>query len=267
MTIEDKRLITCLQHRLQELDVREPYIWRLHLSASEFKDLAKCLKESVASHGGSKSHLLTTDFAMTTITYLAEWYKRIYCGSEQGVKVVDFDSQELKALWETSGINIDKFVYRTEAGTHLWQYSMYVLGGLAIRHELGRNDKGRFLKALCRIYHGEEYTLENLDDASRAIAFRRSIAQKHSIYEYLREILDGNYQDDDEQTSTLIAQIRSANDEVLRSKFRFEWIIKFPKNAKTMNRRLRVWLKPEEVGGGMHQYLLTSSLKKYVFYN
>ena len=255
MTIEDKRLITCLQHRLQELDVREPYIWRLHLSASEFKDLAKCLKESVASHGGSKSHLLTTDFAMTTITYLAEWYKRIYCGSEQGVKVVDFDSQELKALWETSGINIDKFVYRTEAGTHLWQYSMYVLGGLAIRHELGRNDKGRFLKALCRIYHGEEYTLENLDDASRAIAFRRSIAQKHSIYEYLREILDGNYQDDDEQTSTLIAQIRSANDEVLRSKFRFEWIIKFPKNAKTMNRRLRVWLKPEEVGGGMHQYL------------
>ena len=64
MTIEDKRLITCLQHRLQELDVREPYIWRLHLSASEFKDLAKCLKESVASHGGSKSHLLTTDFSM-----------------------------------------------------------------------------------------------------------------------------------------------------------------------------------------------------------
>ena len=123
MTIEDKKLIDCLQHRLRELDVREPYIWRLHLSESEFNNIAKCLKYSVASHGGNKSHLLTTDFAMTTITYLAEWYKRIYCGSEQGVKVVDFDSQELKKLWEASGINIDKFVYCTDVGTHLWQYS------------------------------------------------------------------------------------------------------------------------------------------------
>lgn len=58
-------------------------------------------------------------------------------------------------------------------------------------HELGRRDNGRFLKALCRLFHGEGYTLENLDDENRAVAFRQSIAREHSLYEYLKEILDG----------------------------------------------------------------------------
>ena len=49
----------------------------------------------------------------------------------------------------------------------------------------------KFLKGLCRIYHGESYTLENLDEASRAIAFRESIKRQHSLYEYIKEILNG----------------------------------------------------------------------------
>ena len=65
-----------------------------------------------------------------------------------------------------------------------------MLGGLAIQHELNRHDKMKFLKGLCRIYHGENYTLENLDEASRAAAFRESIKRQHSLYEYMKVICD-----------------------------------------------------------------------------
>lgn len=84
-----------------------------------------------------------------------------------------------------------------------------------MRHELGRHDNGRFLKALCRLFHGEDYTLENLDDESRAVAFRQSIAREHSLYEYLKEILDGTgEQHRDKETLALMDAIRTANDEV-----------------------------------------------------
>lgn len=38
-------------------------------------------------------------------------------------------------------------------------------------------------------------------------------------------------------------------------KFRFEWIVTFSPDYTFMSRRLNVLLKPEEVGGGLHQYL------------
>ncbi len=251
----DNQLLAC-RHIT---NVCEPYVWRLKMSADEYKTLGSRIKESIQQHGGSNTHLYTAKYALIILTYLAEWYKREYTGTPQvdSQRAIDIDSNGLKAIWEVSGINIDKYVYQTENGNRLWQYSTFVLGGLAIKHELNRPaaDRDKFLKALCRIYHGEEYTLENLDEVGRAIAFRQSILQKHSLYEYFREILNGDYSDQDEFVQSLLIHIKSANDEVLKSKFRFEWIITVAPWTLIMNRRLRVWLKPEEIGGGLHQYL------------
>lgn len=228
---------------IASVNVNEPYVWRLHITAEEYKALE--------NHALILGTIANKNEAMEIIVFLAEWYKRNYkSGNESPI-----DTDTARKAWEMSGINTDKYVYTTESGSHLWQYSIFVLGGLAINHELVRNDKGKFLKALCRIYHGEDYTLENLDDANRAIAFRKSIALKHSLYEYLKAILTGDYTDNDEQSQTLLLKIKTANDEILRSKFRLEWIVKLYPQATCLERRLRVWLKPEEVGGGLHQYL------------
>lgn len=249
----NKRLLQC-RHITNHA---EPYVWRLHLTLDEFQNLDQCIRDSISQHQGSHSHLISVEYSLILITYLAEWYKRKYQANYTNTtdKAVELTSQELKQLWHYSGINTDIYVYRTDSGINLWLYSIYVLGGLAIQHELGRNDNGKFLKALCRIYHGDEYSLENIDEENRAIAFRHSIFKKHSLYEYLREMLSGTFSDNDKQVQSLLTNIRKANDEVLKSKFRFEWIVTYNSFTATMCRRLRVWLNPEEVGAGLHQYL------------
>ena len=124
------------------------------MSEADFKELETCLKAVVSADGVNA--LSKAGNAIATIIYMAEWYKR----------------------------------RKDESGNKRWLYSIYVLGGLAIQHELHRNDNMRFLKGLCRIYHGENYTLENLDDAARAVAFRESIKRQQSLYEYMKEILN-----------------------------------------------------------------------------
>ena len=235
---------------LNRFNINRPYVWELHLSKSEFQ----IMEEYICAHKDLINRP-TKDFALLSIAYLAEWYKRNYCGAEGG-QTNSLQGADFKQIWEASGINIDKFVYETETGMHLWKYSIYVLGGLAIKHELNRNDRGKFLKALCKIFHGEEYTLENLDDESRAIAFRQSITKGHSLYEYLKYVLSNQSTgEEDELTLSLIHRIKTANDEVISSKFSLEWVVTNPLTSETMSRRLRIWLKPEDLGGKNHQYL------------
>lgn len=250
-----------LKAKIDCLDKSQPYIWKLRLSEADFKEIETCLTKSVAANGGSHAHLLTVEWAMIVITYMAEWYKRRYQSGNTN-DLLSLNSDELKQLWEVSGISKKVFVYRDDNGSMRWQYSTYVLGGLAIHHELNRNDNGRFLKGLCRIYHGENFTLENLDDATRAVAFRESISRKHSLYEYMKEILNGQLPFNEDElkngssdVNRFVAAIKSANDEILKLKFRFEWVITFNPQYAGMTRKLRLWLKPEEVGGGLHQYL------------
>lgn len=254
---EVERLTNCrVNGKLKSLDLSEPYIWRLAITAGEYEELKTVLGDYISSGGGNIS-LLLEEHALLVMAYLAEWFKREYTGSETGAteRKLRLSTDDVKTLWRCSGINTDKYVYQSDSGIHLWQYSIYVLGGLAVRQELGRHDRGRFLKALCRIYHGDDYTLENLVEVGRAIAFRKSIAQKDSLYEYLRTILNGDYRPDDAKTRQFLEQVKQANDEVLKSKFRFEWIVTHQPYNDFMTRRLRMWLKPEEVGGGLHQYL------------
>lgn len=255
------RLSQDLQAKLNAWSAAQPYVWQLHLSEADFNELESVISKQLKTDDGRHDWLLTEQWAMIVLVYMAEWYKRRYQSGSTN-DLLQLSSSELQQLWQTLGINTRLYLYTDDSGNRRWQYSTYVLGGLAIRHELSRNDKGRFLKGLCRIFHGENYTLENLDDASRAIAFRESIKQKHSLFAYLQEILDGqlpfskeDLTDGRSEVNRFILAVKTANEEVLRQKFRFEWIVYNAPDSGTMQRRLRVWLKPEEVGGGQHQYL------------
>ena len=251
------RLSQPLRDKIATFDIAQPYVWRLRLSEADFNALESCLK-AIAQEEGSNA-LAKSEHAVTTVIYIAEWYKRRY---QSGNKNALIDGLDPETLWTNSCISQKNFLYKDEGGNKRWLYSIYVLGGLAIQHELHRNDGMRFLKGLCRIYHGEDYTLENLDDAARAAAFRESIKRQHSLYEYMKEILNGTmpfHQDDltneFSDVNRFVATIKVANDEILRVKFRFEWVVTFSPDYTYMTRRLNVWLKPEEVGGGLHQYL------------
>ena len=246
-----------LQDKIESLDITVPYVWRLRLSEADFNEIEACLKTIVDKEGVTA--LSKSDNAIMTIAYMAEWYKRRY---QSGNKCELTDGLNLEELWDNAGISKKRYLYKDENGSKRWLYSIYVLGGLAIQHELARNDNMKFLKGLCRIYHGENYTLENLDEASRAVAFRESIKRQHSLYEYMRQILNGTmpFHEDDladagSDINRFVATVKAANDEILKVKFRFEWQVTFSPQYTCMARRLNVWLKPEEVGGELHQYL------------
>ena len=252
-----------LQAKLNDWSAAQPYVWQLRLSESDFKELEATITHQLKADNGRHETLLSEHWALAVLLYMAEWYKRCYQSGNTN-DLLQLDTNELKQLWQTLGINTLLYLYTDASGNSRWQYSTYVLGGLAIRHELNRkeSDNGRFLKGLCRIFNGENYTLENLDDATRAVAFRESIRQKHSLYVYLQEILSGqlpfsedDLQDGQSEVNRFILAIKTANDEVLRQKFRFEWIVYNAPDGDTMQRRLRVWMNPEEVGGGQHHYL------------
>ena len=253
----EKRMNPQLVNKIASFDISQPYVWRLRLSEADFKELETCLKAVVSTDGVNA--LSKAENAIVTIIYMAEWYKRRY---QSGNKNMLTDGLDLETLWENSGISQKNFLYKDESGNKRWLYSIYVLGGLAIQHELHRNDSMRFLKGLCRIYHGENYTLENLDDAARAVAFRESIKRQQSLYEYMKEILNGEmpfHQDDltneKSDVNRFVSTVKAANDEILKVKFRFEWSVNFSPEYTFMSRKLIIWMKPEEVGGGLHQYL------------
>lgn len=253
----ERRLSKTLAEKIASIDISHPYVWKLRLSESDFNEIEVCINSIISTKGVSA--LATSENAITTIVYIAEWYKRKY---QSGNKIDFIENLDLKNLWTNAGINQKTYLYRDDNGDKRWLYSIYVLGGLAIQHELNRNDKMKFLKGLCRIYHGEDYTIENLDEASRAVAFRESIRRQDSLYEYLKMILNGEipfHQDDLKDATSdvnrFIATVKAANDEILRVKFRLEWVITFSPDYTNMNRRLNIWFKPEEVGGELHQYL------------
>ena len=271
-TVDDIKLLECLAEKIARFDIARPYVWELKLSQDDFDTLHAAIESSIASHAGSISHLLTKEYAIHIIVYLAEWYKRCYESGSGDNKAIDPDSEQLKALWNASGIDIENYVYRTEGGNHLWQYSIYVLGGLAVKHELGKTDD--LLKGLCRILNNDNYTLENLADEGRAIAFRTSIDNKHSLYYFLSEIVNGDcpYHESDVanpnlEVGLLLKRIKDANNEVLKKKFRFEWLISHQPNGAYMSRKLRLWLNTEKTGKGLHQYLRYDRMLLWGFEN
>ena len=116
-TDSDKRLLLTLPQKVEEMKQSilrgEPYVWKLRLSLAEFNDLESAIGDSISSHDGNHEHLLTENFAVVVVIYLAEWYKRFYCGADtmDENKVLSLNTEELKRLYELAEIDAKTFVY------------------------------------------------------------------------------------------------------------------------------------------------------------
>lgn len=179
---------------------------------------------------------------------------------------------EIKQLLESAGIDAEKWVtVNPDTGRHSWLYSVYVLGGLPVAHELSCKADNQFLRRLCRMYHGESVEGE-LDDSGRAEAFRKSLKSGGSLYGFIRDITSGQmpFADDDIKdglypASQLIRRIVKANNEVLRDKFRLEWRVSAPEGTEYFSRRICLNLLPEITGEGLHQYLMYDRVRMWGF--
>ena len=254
------------------IDKGKPYVWALRLSLDDFTQLEGAIQDSIASHGGGHRQLLSGEYALFTVIYLAEWYKRFYTGNDGDNPVISLSTEERKNLWKSSGININTFVYdasTVEDKTSMrWRESLQVLGGLAVKAELRRDEDDPILGKLCRIYHGENVDLSEVRDYQRAVAFRESIARRHSLYDYLAAVLSddppfakSDLDDSKSDFSKLISRIKDADREVRREKFAFEWRITYSAQHSRMVRSLAIKLRPEEVGGKYKEYIRYDRLR------
>lgn len=277
-TESDKRLLHTLPQKVEEMKQSvlrgAPYVWKLRLSLAEFCDLESAIGNSISSHAGNHEHLLTEDFAIVVVVYLAEWYKRFYCGADtmDENKVLSLNTEELKRLYELAGIDAKTFVYNASQNpdktSYRWQESLQVLGGLAVQAELKRDKHDNLLPKLCKLFHGEDIDLNDLRDRNRAVAFQESIARQHSLYEYLKCILEkdehgrrnlpfapSDLKDESTRIPELVSKIEQADVLAKKHKFDFEWIIQYAASTHSMVRQLKVKLKPEVIGGGKKQYI------------
>lgn len=277
-TESDKRLLHTLPQKVEEMKQSilcgKPYVWKLRLSLAEFYDLESATGDSISSHAGHHEHLLTEDFAVVVVIYLAEWYKRFYCGADtmDENKVLSLNTEELKRLYELAGIDAKTFVYNASKNpdktSYRWHESLQVLGGLAVQAELKRDKHDNLLPKLCKLFHGEDIDLDDLRDRNRAVAFQESIARQHSLYEYLKCILEkdehgrrnlpfapSDLKDESTRIPELVSKIEQADVLAKKHKFDFEWIIQYAASTHSMVRQLKVKLKPEVIGGGKKQYI------------
>lgn len=273
-TDADRRLAECLTKQVslfrEKISQGRPYVWELRLGQSHFHILESALNQSIASHGGTHQHLLTAETAPLVVMYMAEWYKRYYRGADtqDDNKVLQLTTDELKQLYRLAGIDTNTFVYNASKNpdkpSMRWLESLQVLGGLAVQAELKRDESDPLLPQLCRIFHGEEISLDDLNDRSRAVAFQESISRRHSLYDYLDSILDPaqeppfapeDLKNEDTMIPRLLQRIAHADRVAKRDKFDFEWIVAYTASRRQMVRHLRVRLKPEVMGGGRKQYI------------
>lgn len=83
-TKEDILLRNCLADKVeqfrQNINDGRPYVWELRLSMGEFCKIETAIANSIFSHSGDYHHLLSEEYAVIVVIYLAEWYKRFYKG-------------------------------------------------------------------------------------------------------------------------------------------------------------------------------------------
>ena len=244
-----------LRQRLLAIDRFKPYVWKLRLTKDEYNQL----RAYVNGYSGT----INQEYAILAIIYIAEWYKRDYDGNVGN----PLENVSAESLWKESGLDTSKYVYQAKK-TNRWLESIFMLGGLPMTFILHRNDT-KLLKALCTLYKDNEASLEDDKDIinnigrNNAIAFQESIHQYHSLYHFLKTLLLGNakelYAEEELANKSSLANqfieaVQKAYDEVMREKFRLEWIIDYDPSSPYMRRMVRLWLRPEEMGG-LHQYL------------
>lgn len=238
-------MATDWKHITDRVDPREPYVWRLRLTEDDFARI-----EGAVVDGRGDARL--------SLIYLGEWYKRRYVAG--AACPLPGGATRVGQLWDESGWLSDPLIARAADGRRLWLYSAYVLGGLPLHH-LTVSPNDALLRRLCRLYYGEDTELTAVAEAEGAIAFRRSISEQQSLYHYIEAALgsDPPFAATDMQPGGLahgfMERMRCAGDATLREKFHTEWVVDCPPSGQYVFRRLRLWLRPEDVGNGHHAYL------------
>ena len=241
---------------------RDPYVWRLGLSAQFYADGIHMLTEALVQCGNNE-FLYGTDYAPIALILLAEWYKREYNGNNADSPDWVKDTQ-WKDIWAASGKrHWERWVYRfEESGNFSWQYSAYVLGGIACRFICEQDKGNRLLKDLCRLFHGQ-IDETAIDASGNARALAMSIDKEGSIYHFIMELMDTSsplsiaYSNDyQEEVRNLRKKIMEANKEVTKKKLRSEWrFTTSPYDQENLYRSLRISLAPERVDGEKRWFL------------
>ena len=258
-----------LTNKLNRFNPDRPYVWELKVTEDEFLSLENDLR-SYAPDASKK------DDALKILVYLAEWYKRRYTNraKKEYQKTFGGKKPNVEIVWKTLAID-EKYLYRGENEQKLYLYSTFILSGLAVKFERQKNEKP-FLRALCRVYNKEDESFDRVVDNNHSIAFKESIAQGHSLRDFLEAIITSqdninalpfsneDYDNPDTEVALLIELIREINYEVNKSKFRFEWIVTSIPGDNLIARRLHLWLNPEGKGK-LHQLLSIDRLKKWGF--
>lgn len=255
-----------IKKELTALPAQEPFIWRLKLNSQEYELLKEYLIKSKSEKG--KDNLISSNSRLI-IAYLAEWFKREY-KSENRTNDIGIEASDLRKIWENSGWDIPSLIYKFSDGSNSWSYSTYVLGGLSLRKELSRNDKGKFLRDLCSIYHGKKDSLDNSE--SFALAFQESLKNKGSLFYYFQELFNGHlpFAPEDIKENPLVFQfktaIETANLEALKNKF--DLVSGFIYNPENSRIHPLYYLNPgPEDHRNFHDYISYARLKAWGFMN
>lgn len=258
-----------LKDKLQRFNPNRPYVWELKITEDEFRSLE-------ADLCGYTPDASKKNDALKMLVYLAEWYKRRYTNraKKDYQKTFGGKKPDLETVWKTLAID-EQYLYRGENEQKLYLYSTFILSGLAVKFERQKNEKP-FLRALCRVYNKEDESFDRVVDSNHSIAFKESIAQGHSLRDFLEAIITSqdnvdalpfakvDYDNPDTEVAFIIELIREINYEVNKSKFRFEWVVTSIPGDNLIDRRLHLWLNPEEKGK-LHQLLRIDRLKKWGF--
>ena len=258
-----------LKDKLKHFNPNRPYVWELKIAEDEFRSL----ESDLCSYTPDASK---KDDALKILVYLAEWYKRRYTNraKKDYQKTFGGKKPDIETVWKSLAID-DQYLYRGESEQKLFLYSTFILSGLAVKFERQKNEKP-FLRALCRVYNKEDESFDRVVDSDHSIAFKESIAQGHSLRDFLEAIITSqdnvdalpfakeDYDNPETEVALLIELIREINYEVNKSKFRFEWVVTSISGDNLINRKLHLWLNPEEKGK-LQQLLRIDRLKKWGF--
>ena len=258
-----------LKDKLKHFNPNRPYVWELKIAEDEFRSL----ESDLCSYTPDASK---KDDALKILVYLAEWYKRRYSNraKKDYQKTFGGKKPDIETVWKSLAID-DQYLYRGESEQKLFLYSTFILSGLAVKFERQKNEKP-FLRALCRVYNKEDESFDRVVDSNHSIAFKESIAQGHSLRDFLEAIITSqdnvdalpfakeDYDNPETEVALLIELIREINYEVNKSKFRFEWVVTSISGDNLINRKLHLWLNPEEKGK-LQQLLRIDRLKKWGF--
>lgn len=252
---------------LSDFNPKEPFVWKMRLPYSHFLEL-----ERLVANSGEE----TFACPVAAFVYLAEWYKWRYTGQGHGSIALRHTSERLRQLYIDAGVDIERYVVvNPETGRHSWLYSIFVLGGLPIHQEVNRNKASRFLRSICRMYHGGAGEItDEIADAGRAEAFRKALQPEGSLRGFVKELIDGGlpFASEDEKNPELpIQQFRQmmidANNRVRSDKFDIRHIMVTPPDSDRMSRRIELHLLPEISGTGLAQYLMYDRVLLWKFTN